>query len=869
MAEQNICRPIVLYNNFIPATKREQPWSYCTFGMVDGIDIGENLIKSEEQDLLAGIWHEQSNFCGKLNGNYTAQQIFVIRYGEVEEEQNFWDQDGYPFLFFCRMQCYGNRKAFWEKRQELENALQFKDSIKTMIYLTYDNSDIVIVLRSKRYGDGAGIINAFHQCNSFSLNGKIIGRLKNSFSVMSIKYEWLEKMETYKEFIYPETTLNAHISIVERRTGGVEYIYKELLERKTLFSNTKDVECSRFPVLGSNDEEIVINNICWSDFLPLYKKEAGIFCNSNDLFHENVACITTEITVELEDYRDKLAQHGINFLDNSQGFGDTEVRQVEAYSRKVSELFDLLKELNYSDEDLKEIRLIFNALPKFSGKIFNDYTLFPVLNSLKTLLKLLPNDKSPQYFDKGGFFEFLNTFCLYVQNSMRSDRMTMQTMDFNVKMYDVPTKLIAFYSAYVAKVCEILSKNDMPKCKYDFLTIPGMSSFISVKELFKRRSYDYRLIQIRIPEYNFYDTKDVMIVLAHEVAHYVGREYRHRKKRYETLIANYAHIYVKYLRSYSLREPLMKSIPCEAWIIAEKRMTTMLTEALEREKDAEFLQRFRIPQSNAEQRSKILKANEKYAFHFPTVCRNIDLAMHDIIQYGLEDVFSILLYEKKSEEKKEVLNWLQEVSLRYMFRHEDGSTLLTSQEALKSLRMIYSESFADLMMSLLLQLNMEDYIFSLVYNWKQQCADGKKLVDTEVLVRIALVLIVISRSDHEYVNYLFGKEWKDEECREIANKAFQFWVSFTSGSDHDCIMEDNDKLWINIFGDKQILEGIYNYLEACRRKFADDSKETDNQQAAVLRKCYNICSAKDISAEEQIICITEFIEEYKNEYLMK
>lgn len=858
MAKQNICRAITLYSNFLPASKQEPRWDYCAFGMIDGIGIGENLIESSEQDLLTSIWHEQSTFCGKLSGEYTAQQIFVVRYGETEEERAFWDQEEYPFLLFCRMQCCGNRNFLWENRHDLEKALNFYNRVIAMVYLTYDNSDMVIVLRSRKYEDGAGIINAFHQHTNFFINGKRIGRLKNSFSIMAVKYDRLGKIEE-------SATLNAHISIVERRIGGIKEIYRELLNRKEYFVNKDKVGCNRFSVLGSNDEEIVISNICWRDFLALYKREDGLFCFSaeNKFLYENASCITTEIMAALEDYENDLKSNGIVFNDENGQDDDIESGAVQAYDTKVSELRSSLKKLKYTNENLRELRLIFNSLPKFSGKVFNDYTLFPVLGSLDVLLKLLQEDVSAQYFDKRGFFEFLNTFCLYVQNSMRSDRMSMQTLDFNVKMYDVPSKLIAFYSSYVTKICGILSKSDNPRCCYGFLTIPGMSSFINVRELFKRRSYSYRLIQIKIPEYNFYETKDVMIVLAHEVAHYVGRRYRHREGRYDAIISNYVHVYIKYIRHYAHKELPMKDIAEDTWKIIELRMVTILKNALEREKDAEFLQKFRIPQSDSEQRSKIVEASKQYAFHFANLCNNMELAVHDIIQYGLENVFGLLVHDENQEEKKDILNWLQDVSLRFMFRHQEGSTLLCSQETFRCLRMMYSECFADLIMNLLLKLNMEDYISSLIYNWRQQYTDSKKLAETEVLVRIALVLVVISRLDHEYVKYLYEK-WKDEECREIAYKAFRFWVSATDS--YENVMEDEGKLWINILGDKQILESMCNYLETCGKKFLEDNGES-SEQINELRKCYNLYSEKNISAEEQIICVTEFVEEYKKEYL--
>ncbi len=41
---QNICRPFVLYNDFLPpGSEIHETWDYLAFGYYDGLSVGENL----------------------------------------------------------------------------------------------------------------------------------------------------------------------------------------------------------------------------------------------------------------------------------------------------------------------------------------------------------------------------------------------------------------------------------------------------------------------------------------------------------------------------------------------------------------------------------------------------------------------------------------------------------------------------------------------------------------------------------------------------------------------------------------------------------------------------------------------------------
>ena len=122
MAERgNICRTITFCSNFIPTSGNSKSWDYIAIVTIDGIKVSDNIIEKMDKSVTNSIWREQKKFQSSLEGRYTAQQIFVVRYGDIEEDQAFWRfNEKYPFYFFCFCQLMGDKNELWDKKAVFE-----------------------------------------------------------------------------------------------------------------------------------------------------------------------------------------------------------------------------------------------------------------------------------------------------------------------------------------------------------------------------------------------------------------------------------------------------------------------------------------------------------------------------------------------------------------------------------------------------------------------------------------------------------------------------------------------------------------------------------------------------------------------------
>lgn len=469
--DENICRVFTFYSNFLPACTESHNWDYCAFGTIDGIDVGKESIITKDGEALECIWKEHVNFQKKLSGSYNAERIYGVRFGDKKVEEEFWkDEPEYPFLFFTRIQCEGDKLQMLDggNRQALEHKLSEAGDIKIITYLTYGNSDLFFVIKAREYEDGAQIIHAMNQGMNLILDSDSVCYLKNSFSIMAVKHDWIDEMDDNNRRKLNEKKISASINIIKEPSQDcteLERIIKEMVS---------DADVQRTSVLGVDDEQIMIKEGGWADFLSLYRKNGGVFCNCNKKYRGIWAGTTTTIYTKLPNIKDKLQNKGIRFCGEMPG-GKQKMEKIlekskerkKWYNNQKKSLLEILKELQTQsiDKNFKEINIILNSVPRYAGELFNDYIFFSILPPLKFLLCLMLENLKIGFLNMRDYYDFLKAFCMYVQGSLASDRHTIQTIDFNSKIYEVPAKLIAFYSAYIHLVKKILSCQEDTNCK--------------------------------------------------------------------------------------------------------------------------------------------------------------------------------------------------------------------------------------------------------------------------------------------------------------------------------------------------------------------------------------------------------------------
>lgn len=855
----NVCRPITFYNNFMPSEEMEVIWDYCAFGAIDGVDVGENILLNGNRTVTECIWESQKQFCSNLKGHYAAQQVYAIRFDEQDAECAFWSgNNDYPFFFFSRIQCDENRTEVWKNREKLEKALQIQDKVKAMIYLTYDNTDLLLVLRTVKYEIGAEVINALHQKVNMSLNSSRQCIVKNSCTTFAVRYDWIkEYVLRNRSELNRDKIDNVRIRLIECKNGIVNAVYNEL--NKRLCANGLNIQSACIPVLGADDDVIILYDIGWGDFLSLYCKDTGVFTTKKgNNYCQYVAGVTTQIEQKLQNRLKELEYCGIVVCD-SQSSGDDLWK--DSYRSRIKQIYDLL-ETDNSGADLKEVYIILNALSKFDGELFNDYAFFPILDSLRTLLQLMKIDAE----DKEQFYDFLNRFSMYAQSSAISDKHATQMLSFNAKIYDVPIKLVAFYNAYLHSIKNIL--NTEKNSEYSFFVVPGRNDCVNVNERYQRVSSCKRLMIVEIPEYSAYRLNDMMIILAHETAHYVGDLFRDRETRYTELIRSYAYIYIRYVRS-EICQKVEWEIEDFVWKEIEDRVESILSRRVKCESDKEYILHRKKLNVLPEVKEKIAQRYKEYSDFFMELNGCIRIAMLEIIPYGLREIFDPILYKMSHDESYYIERLLREISEKFMMTYPEGSTCFGSDTVLNKLESLYRECFADLMVILILGLNARQYIECMFLNAKEQDMEIDDLCRSDVIFRLIAVIITIvheeSEQSSEWVKNLTDK--CNEDWFRVGQSALEQWDKFP----FENIDEGNEYKVneLNAFRNKKVMRNLIHYLLSCQHQFLT-YEDHDREKIVQVRKIFRECNGQlNLSIESQISEMEEFIQAYKQSLLQE
>lgn len=424
---KNICRPFTLYSDFLPPARECRKWDYLAFGYFDGVNVGKNLFTDSGWD-FGKMWQysEQEKNC--LDGSYTEQTIFGFRTeDEGEEEAQFWENaenGNFPFLFLILLQDDSDNSDFlkaWREHKQLEEKLFANEGVSVISYLTLDSSDMLLVLACDEYSAGAKLIDSFHTGDGNSVLCESGWNLRYSYTIPAIRKSFLN--DSNKIAGVQGTVDSAYIHIIEKHPGSIENVYGQIKE-----AWPEPEKHEKKAVLGCNDDLIVMKGVPWSLFLKFYQDNTGLLNHSYCVYYNNIIGVTT-ILGEEENGR-YIKNDGAD-LDNTTTISEG-LREV-----CTKTAFDGGSGRGRAVR--KELLSVLNSLEKYEKSPFHDYIFLSALKPMKLLIEMLVEADSQRDEDKYGYFyDFLTSFNMYTQNSVRSDRQFTEVPDFNIRIYETP-----------------------------------------------------------------------------------------------------------------------------------------------------------------------------------------------------------------------------------------------------------------------------------------------------------------------------------------------------------------------------------------------------------------------------------------------
>nr|WP_308624380.1 hypothetical protein [uncultured Eisenbergiella sp.] len=872
---KNICRPFTLFSDFLPPGEEAREWDYLSFGYFDGLNVGENLFASGKTG-FEELWNYTVQQKRKLNGSYSEQTIFGFRCDEDTDvrESNFWEHNNdmeYPFLFIVLIQDAQRGKKLtelWEGRRALEVELS-DDSMQAISYLTLDTSDLLLVLKCREYERGAKTIDGFHTGLKDTVLQKMGWQLRYSYSICSVRKEVLNDVKKAAKIRGIINTV--HIHVIEKYPGSIEKIYNDI---KKKFPGKTD----KRSVLGCNDEVIILKDIPWNDFLLFYADQEGLLNHSSQEYRSHIIGVTTILGEASSERKDTSRRcKAINSETLS-----------EMLRKKISrEDFFSVSENGSCQAVKKGLLSILNSLEKYEKAQFDDYTFISSIKPMEILIRLIEEAGQYEISKYAGFYEFLEGFNLYTQNSVHSDRQFTEVPDFNIRIYDTPVKMNAFYNAVIAELKKLLNtlNEDRVKRQYEFLACPGVVDNMQVREIYHSVSDALRLFLVDIPEKQVFDPKLMMIMLSHEISHFVGRGIRKRDYRLECMNIMLAKVFVRYLRQSLRQETAAKGIAEEEehfgyiagdeyWSSLEREVKKQLLRLMPLERENRFIEkRFtKMDEDKKEWWKKYLNKYSDYTRmlvhllpeHMNLICWDERLFLYPVQR---EELYQLGRGEtsENARSKAEKLKYIiDECKMNFVNFSEWNRERISVYSVVDKMVYLFKECFADLGAVLLLNLSIKDYLWAFLKSAADQGMNAESIIESDDLLRILLISY----------SMMYGQDgcsatWKSGDLTAFAEggeENYKLAVELDWGLRvyfSDEAMEDRagDDEWDSFQNSAALIE-IAKYLVRCRQDYEKAiKKDGASRKQKELVNIFAVCKEENI--EIVISQIQIYIDAYR------
>lgn len=886
----NICRAITLYNNFVPPSASVQTWEYEALGYYDGIDIGENIIADEESISLKRLWENLEEKARQLCGKYNAQTLFIFRTEDevaTIKDEEFWKKEEciegkiFPFLFVMMVRLNLPAGEIKELRRNFETDTNGTD-LKVITYLSLDNNDMIVAIKSRKYEDAAKLIDQFHQKISEN-EEEIRSVIYDSFSVGGIKKECVNS----PYFFNADNSSQIEkicIRAIERAPGTLQDMKKKMRE---YFIIQEKVDS--YPVLGCEDEVFLLENVPAFKFWRLYQDNKGMLSNSNkETYQKSVLGMTTLI---LQSRREETNQA----LFAKRGGGEKKVKKMCEDLRK--ELVSISQSCQIREKMyLKAMLQFINSLQKYEDMDYVDYTYVILYFPMKMLIELIreATEKRDEEIEGqadllNGISAFFYALNLLTQNSIRLERQFFQNGDLNARIYEAPIQLNAFYSAYFSLLRDILNESVAGGYKYEFILCPGMAEYLKVQRILPHASRKNRLLLVEIPEHQIYDVRNQLMVMAHEAAHFVGRDIRCREERFEWML-----------------EAIVKSV--STILVLDHEMHPFCTEDSVKKFEEDYLKALNEEIENyytAIENSNLRKQEDKYHTEYMRkelwICAQSVLIGKTELLDGIGRSFlnecgrrmdSLNLDPtEKLREYRKFHTEFEECKTSFLIRATVPEIDLSDECCINNIVdsniHFMKEAFADIMSILLLQLSPEEYI-EILFGCSEQMGEIQGHIRT-VEWRIALVIKTMSDYGNGNTNM-----WEADQLIQAANKLTNkpqmnlmnrvagLLKDYLSGAKNIFELYEEDeqqKEEERLFFERRGINRLYNqdvsnifigYLGHCCKKFYNKEKMGiyKNEELGKLRDIWNKLK-KVGSIEDYIINIRKFIEDYEEQWIVE
>lgn len=743
---------------------------YHALGYFDMIGI-EKIVEKEEKNSenhpLVCAYDHSSRLNKNFPDNFFVQEIKAFTnisddpefgFSDIQIEE-FWKNDSL-ILCFSMLQLYldANVDSILEKIREVFSGVNY------LYYFTLDYSGIILLAKDisvKDYNELMFKINYNNKegkkqvKDTFSIYGLQKEKRQNIFDKFS-NLEWDKR--SIEEYLNEEENYEIAVNISVQNFLAYDSFRKDLDK----FEKKYEYKSEAFKLSGRHDISIVNRDadMVWLLFVQFLLDQYAQESIGDFYAYESFVKVKLQ-----ESYPDqKSAFEGYKCL----------IKRIE----DTRDAFEQNARTCGYDSYCIPVKEVCASIISILDNGFAEDFVICVYQPFIEFLEYLDKKMTEQINDERGIGvqyseEFDKCFCAYfdglnalVNSAMHTDRQFIRATSFSDIFYDVPPKIMAVYVAIIYKIREIMQVDG--ENKYTFFMAPSFSDEVSVKIIsYKEREMPCdRILKVSINERSLYNPAAVVRRMTHEIAHFVGDEIRQRPMRMEKIITSMVHIILlqilhedfKYGESLvCLRDNVIKNIINDCGIDCKKDnysydLSRLYKRIIDYMITAEMTVHEEIRKYIFSETDDMLR-DGRYNY-FSEVIRRDKNRHGGVVIDELRRELNLTKIQKEYLSKLILQDVITEMTRLAGISNEEsvvstaGNTIMRSKEPLKkyarALISLYSETYSDLQMILLLGISYEEYLKGFVNDEK---LDVYAVVgNNEDISRIAVISLLMQEN---------------------------------------------------------------------------------------------------------------------------
>lgn len=665
---------------------------YSCWGYYDGITVkkaantSSKLFEKRTKAPISELWYGMSKSVNSLDGGYSKQDIGVFRCAGTEGMENgnvFWKEHskmpvfGVGFLQLKDKQNYKKVSSGIENKYLNPDIRQDHIKYRALTYCTFDNADLIVFI----HGNSIRTIEEIM---------RDIGADENvvcCYSTIGVSERYLQGKQ-WKGYMCLEEEEIARITMKIVTSGG-DQVCKWIKDQMPVckagnitYSKVSGHENMMIEIVGTDVRTLL-----------MFLRPKGFLTHQNPLYGKWVYNIETSVRIQEEKWGSLTGEKFRTTKGDESSWFAGKIRQCR---EKLNQAFRKGDEGLYSY--YQALIQMLNSLiqyEKFTLAKDMFYLLFPsfelFFSQLEKGLRIDKKDKQMKEDMKVSICNYLESVNSVIYHIIHTDQMFLMIPGYSGTTYAVPIKLCLLYSWFIRHLISII--NDSDGYKYQCLLIPVIESKPLTNLISMGLPHGDRLIGVRLSQRTLYMPRALMLILSHEVAHYVGDGIRNRALRIECIIKTMA---------FALSEGIIPDkTDGSATIIQELRTNKR---AIQKKIMGKMRDRIKENGGNRYHASQVESS-------LKTVCEELLADERYGIYPEIYQIPSTLLEKIKNDKENYVKNMEEISSLQRQFDHNRRELLANGVSAriFKKLIEVYQEVFSDIVAVTILDADMEFY----------------------------------------------------------------------------------------------------------------------------------------------------------------